>query len=230
MKLTTAEAGARPRRAASAVLRALLPLVLAAAGILSACADLVGPADAPLAAIPTLNLAAPDCEGGFSQAQCDAIRDALKWLRDHKDPDCKAMGDSATARFNDGKFVHDSTTTDYGYMYTGKDSTWLGDSAFDPGELANTIAHEESHHQGYEDLQDGSGNDAYALGDKCAQPKPSGTSTTPGTPTPATPADTAGLPSPTNTPTGTDTSGPSHETGTYSNPVPSPYPALPAGA
>ena len=143
-------------------------LVILAAGAFSACSDLAVEPTAVAVAPPSLT--ETSCLGGFTDAQCEAIEAALEYLRSHSDPNCQAMGEAASERFYSGDMWYDSNTTSYGYMYTDQSQTYLGSAAFNPGELANTIAHEESHHQGYEDLQDGSANDAYAMGDGCAGP------------------------------------------------------------
>ena len=150
-------------------------LVVLSVGVFSACGDLVtepradGPGVVRLDEDPNdpLDTTQSTCGNGFAQWQCDAIEDALDFLRNHWNPGCQALGESATMRYEYGMMQYDGTTSDYGYMYTDQSNTYLGWSAFDPGELANTIAHEEAHHYGYEDLGDGSANDAYMAGDHC---------------------------------------------------------------
>ena len=144
-------------------------------GVFAACGDLATAPDGgarltedPYGYDPYGGGGGSTCGNGFSQAQCDAIQDALDNLKNSSDWECAHMGQEAQQRFDSGEFHYDGGTSDYGYMYEGSSQTYLGSSAFDPGELANTIAHEEAHHHGYEDTQDGGGTDAYAVGDRCA--------------------------------------------------------------
>ena len=146
-------------------MRVVAWLVVLSAGAFSACSDLV---TEPQAGPDAPRFTESTCGNGFSQAQCDAIQEALYYLQSHVSPECAAMGFWAQDRFDNGDFHYDASTTDYGYMYTGGSETYLGGSAFNAGELANTIAHEESHHEGYEDLSNGGANDAYRVGDGCA--------------------------------------------------------------
>jgi hypothetical protein len=146
--------------------RAVGWVLVVAAGLLGACSDLVTETTAPEVAGPRLTTSS-SCGNGFTEEQCADIERALEYLQGHPDPLCQILGASAADRYYSGEFHYDGSTSDYGYMYTGSEQTYLGSAAFTPGELANTIAHEESHHYGYEDLGDGSANDAYAAGDAC---------------------------------------------------------------
>lgn len=151
-------------------------LVVVMVGVFSACADLVTEPRTADTAVPLLTEGDPtdptdsSCGNGFAQWQCDAIEDALNYLMNHWDPLCQQLGQTATTRYQNGDFYYDGTGqwSDYGYMWPDQSGTYLGWSAFSANELADTIAHEESHHHGYEDLKDGSENDAYGAGERCA--------------------------------------------------------------
>lgn len=74
------------------------------------------------------------------------------------------MGWNAWTRLHNGSYHYDPFTTDYGYSYPlDNEDLWLGSPAFWPGELTNTIAHEEDH------FTAGSSEDtANAVGNQCA--------------------------------------------------------------
>lgn len=85
---------------------------------------------------------------GFTSERCDKIAAAIQSLKDHPDLECKTLGNSAEDRFYTKKefFLWKSPySTDYGAAGT-LGQTGLTDRAFTPGQLANTIAHEEAHH------------------------------------------------------------------------------------
>ncbi len=107
------------------------------------------------------------CTGGFSDERCQSIRDALTQLRTHASTICVKLGQGATRRFTQGLFKYTRRNT-YGAVFTPEgqtlpaDTTFLGRLAFKPGQLGNTIAHEESHHLGVGHPA------AYDYGDSCA--------------------------------------------------------------
>lgn len=84
----------------------------------------------------------------FTSERCNLIAAAIDSLKNHPDPECKTLGNSADERFYTKKefFLWNSPyPTDYGAAGT-LGQTGLTDRAFTPGQLANTIAHEEAHH------------------------------------------------------------------------------------
>jgi hypothetical protein len=94
---------------------------------------------------------------------------AIEDLKNHSDSFCRDLGATIQSRFNSDLIVYDPNTPYYGYVYTGGSVIYLGPSAWDPGEMANTLAHEESHLSlSFEDLNNGAPNDAYAAGYRCA--------------------------------------------------------------
>jgi hypothetical protein len=150
-------------------------LVVSGAAALAACSDLVAP-NRPSYIKRTS--ADEECPSGFTPAQCQTMLNAINLLINSDDPMCQSMGYSAQQRFNWNQYVPDDTTTAYGYQYggwpdwqTSDQNVYLGVTAFDPGELMNTMAHEESHFQGFEH-SDTPGtpyeNNAYTVGDTCA--------------------------------------------------------------
>jgi len=77
------------------------------------------------------------------------------------------------SHFSNNLIHKDNSLTDYGQATQGShDGIWLGPYAFDPGHLANTLAHEEGHHWGWTDPGEpgytGTAEDTTALGDSCA--------------------------------------------------------------
>ena len=91
------------------------------------------------------------CNAGA--ARCGEVQSAINYLRSSADAICNDMGWLAQERFDAQAygFEGDDTTTAYGYMYPGNPNTWLGNNTtFGNNELANTVAHEESHHSGYD--------------------------------------------------------------------------------
>ena len=94
------------------------------------------------------------CRGGFTSAQCGVIADAQSSLTLHSNALCAALGARSTKRFQSGRF---GWRPDAGQQYYGMSTpfnpfgmfriTRLSPIAFDPGELANTIAHEEFHYE-----------------------------------------------------------------------------------
>lgn len=115
---------------------------------------------------------APSCHGGFSQWRCNAIEDALRELRRAGNTDqCRDLGHRASARFHAGFFVWAPRLPSAVYGATRSNAfgvmevwTWLGISAFGPGQLGNTIAHEEYHHL----VNGGDENVARDVGYSCA--------------------------------------------------------------
>jgi len=76
---------------------------------------------------------------------------------------------------DNGEIVHSSyyDPTEYAHTYDGDSHIYLQNIAFNPGELMNTLSHEESHHWGWNDpgdsgYQSGSGEDSTSFGDQCA--------------------------------------------------------------
>lgn len=66
--------------------------------------------------------------------------------------------------------MYDSQTTDYGYVTGGTGETFMGAKSFNSGETANTIAHEEYHHESYKDTgKYGSEDYAHLIGSTCAE-------------------------------------------------------------
>jgi hypothetical protein len=131
----------------------------------------------------------------FDQAHCDRIQAATDFLKNHPGvtpsgkqltqyelDKCKQFGRSADYHFSSGKSYHYWTSADpgvYGGMGAGG-SLGLTPLAFNTGQTANTVAHEESHRAGYPDYTDkatGKRNkphaDGYYAGDwgkLCASP------------------------------------------------------------
>jgi RHS repeat-associated protein len=94
------------------------------------------------------------CRGGFTPSQCDRIADAQASLTLHSNAFCSALGVRSTKRFQSGRFGwRPYAGVDYFGMSTPFNPlgafriTRLSPLAFNSGELANTIAHEEFHYQ-----------------------------------------------------------------------------------
>jgi hypothetical protein len=90
------------------------------------------------------------CSGGFSDSECQKIRDSLTNLRSHPDEMCRSLGVRSTRRFINGLFAMKGTflnPVNWAGRFQG-DSTFLSRIAFRTGELGATITHEEAHHQG----------------------------------------------------------------------------------
>jgi len=111
--------------------------------------------------------------GRFANSeQCTIVRKALVTLFTSQDPECRKLGSEANERFLNGRFGFDVDFPDYAWTgpnwrtILGIPNTTLGPSAFDPGELANTIAHEQYH---AESVFHSEGR-ADALGYQCAGP------------------------------------------------------------
>jgi hypothetical protein len=85
-----------------------------------------------------------NCRGGFTPSRCRQVADALSHLVLHEDKLCSRLGERATGRLQRGRVRYDRDTPNFGYAIWPS-WFWLGDPAFRPGELANTIAHEEHH-------------------------------------------------------------------------------------
>jgi RHS repeat-associated protein len=109
------------------------------------------------------------CRGGFSHAQCDQMANGLSNLTLTQSDICARMGVSATKRFQSGRYRWRGGMSAYGmanpfFPLGFMRRVWLGPSAFRPGELSNTIAHEEYHH--YRPFAPHSR--VHAVGDGCA--------------------------------------------------------------
>jgi RHS repeat-associated protein len=112
---------------------------------------------------------ARSCRGGFTHAQCDRIADALSSLTLHAQSICTRMGVSGTKRFQSGRYRWRGRFRHYGesnpfFPFGFLRRVWLGPLAFEPGELANTIAHEEFHHH----RPFARHSRVHAVGDSCA--------------------------------------------------------------
>jgi len=140
-----------------------------ALGVLTACVDLAAPTT-PSVQVHAGAKFEMSCPSNVTVEQCTALQDAIANLKNSGDAFCSSLGSTIEGRFNRNEIVYDPNTSYYGYVYGNGDSNiYLGPIAFGPGELANTLAHEESHLSlGYEDSHNGSSNDAYAAGDRCA--------------------------------------------------------------
>lgn len=90
-----------------------------------------------------------DCHPSMSPEQCDEIIEAADYLRNHSNSTCRSLGDRALHNYQLGNYRFDSNTPHYGYTYTNTREVWYGSASFNSGELANTMAHEERHNQGY---------------------------------------------------------------------------------
>lgn len=123
---------------------------------LTACGD--GSADAPTSVVlPPPQLSAY-CLGTVQE--CSTISAAIGQLEGHDDPMCQALGAVARIRFNSATDGFEVTSfSGYGYVEAWEDPpnsgdwhttgvTYLGTRSFEPGELGNTVAHEEVHHDG----------------------------------------------------------------------------------
>lgn len=141
------------------VWKVALPLVLAVA---IGCSDLTAISNNLLVIRKDESL--PDYCNNFSASQCDSIQRAINSLIGNPNQVCQDMGWDAWTRFHNGSYHYDPFTTYYGYSYPLDDEDlWLGSRAFWPGELTNTIAHEEDH------FTAGSSEDtANAVGNQCA--------------------------------------------------------------
>lgn len=160
------ERGAQRARNAWTLFGVFLALAL---GVLSACSDMTTGSSTRIAHLdrPSLNTS-EGCPPDFTASECQAVEDALNYLNNHWEQICREMGGEASSQWYIQSVYTDRTTTDYGYMFSGTSSgIYLGNSAFNPGELANTLAHEASHFKGYEDHMTTSSHD---VGDKCAGP------------------------------------------------------------
>ncbi len=118
----------------------------------------------------------------FTQEQCNRIFDAIAFLRNHPAAQCRLLGEHALARYHDLTVAFangfDGEPTWYGWSWPGHPerdvflSTRLHNQAvqpvagLDPGELANTIAHEMAHMH----LVGGDDAAAEAIGNACAGP------------------------------------------------------------
>lgn len=139
-------------------------------GTLTACSNMVAPRDSAIA-IRVGTKFAVSCPSGLTAAHCTAIQNAIDDLKGNSTYFCSVLGIEVENRMNAGGIVIDSNTTDFGWVYRNGSTTNLGTSAFNPGELAHTLSHEESHHSmGTEDLRNGAMNNAYFIGDSCAGP------------------------------------------------------------
>lgn len=138
-----------------------------AVGVLTACADL---APTKARAVEGVLLADASCQG-LTAEQCAALASAINDLLFSADAFCRSLGSYIESRFYNNEIVFDPNTSHYGYVNPGEPIIYLGSWAYSPGELANTLAHEESHISlGFEDLYNGAANDASAAGDRCAGP------------------------------------------------------------
>jgi len=89
----------------------------------------------------------------LSSTQCVSVRRALVNLFTSSDAVCRNLGTEANERFLSGRFSFDPTLAGRYYARTGPlwrialgvPRTMFGPAAFDPGELTNTIAHEQYH-------------------------------------------------------------------------------------
>jgi len=89
---------------------------------------------------------------GYTQEHCDKIEGAIDSLKNHSNAQCKVFGQNADQYFHGGNsyFLWSwSGPNTYGGYANG--SVGLTAMAFNPGELANTIAHEEAHRLGWPD-------------------------------------------------------------------------------
>ena len=104
----------------------------------------------------------------FSQLQDDLVWAAIQDLLASSILVCQQMGQDLESRYYSGNIGYDPSDSGYGWMRVGWPNVHIGPNGFTPGELTNTLAHEASHFFGYLDLQNGSQNDAYRVGDMCA--------------------------------------------------------------
>ena len=147
--------------------------IVAALGVLiSACSDVAAP---PLAARgPSHDDAS--CPTCLSSAERQAAQMAIDFLKlDYQNPLCMEAGNDLQNHLDNGEIVKSSyyDSTEYAHTYPGDSHIYLQNIAFNPGELMNTLAHEESHHWGWDDpggsgYQAGSGEDSTVFGDQCA--------------------------------------------------------------
>ena len=140
-------------------------IALVAAAMASACSDLVSPSSARL---PVVSRDEQDCCAvPLTDDQKQQVQNAITGLQLSSIAICSNAGFFLQDRLNSGEIQYDWATSAYGYMNTNGDpNVYLGQIAFDPGELRNTLAHEESHFMGYEDS--GPPETAYDVGDECA--------------------------------------------------------------
>ncbi len=85
----------------------------------------------------------------FDPVGCDKIDAALDWLQKHENATCRQFGFNAGSRHARGDYRIMYYSGKYGGYFNG--IVGLTELAFTPGELANTIAHEEAHALGSPD-------------------------------------------------------------------------------
>lgn len=150
----------------------VLFLLAGGAALLAACTD--GATDHPTGISPQHPRMDYDtgCPQGSTAEQCEEFNRAVYYLKNHPNPDCAGFGHSAAQRdANNDYFV--SQTSAFGYAdknYGVSGQVGLGNSTWGNNELANTIAHEESHlTKSAEDTPSGNwfDNNAYIWGDTC---------------------------------------------------------------
>ncbi|CAA9375922.1 MAG: hypothetical protein AVDCRST_MAG89-5000 [uncultured Gemmatimonadetes bacterium] len=152
------------------MVRALF-LITGGAALVTACSDggtestRIGPQD------PRMDYET-GCPQGSTAEQCAEFNRAVDFLKNHPNPDCAGFGQSAAQRdANNDYFV--SRTNSFGYAekdYGVSGQVGLGNSTWGNNELANTIAHEESHlTKSAEDTPSGNwfDNNAYMWGYTC---------------------------------------------------------------
>ncbi|PYO69994.1 MAG: hypothetical protein DMD71_03300 [Gemmatimonadetes bacterium] len=116
---------------------------------------------------------------GFSRNQCDKLAGAMDNLQSSPMPECSAFGFAAARDFTRFRMVYQRNLRDpqtgkwaYGAWDPLTGVVTLGKHAFDTGELANTLAHEEYHEANPLDFDaDDTGTGLANLwGDVCAGP------------------------------------------------------------
>jgi hypothetical protein len=112
------------------------------------------------------------CPQGATAEQCEEWNRAIDYLKNHFNPDCAFFGNSAAQRDANGDYFV-SRTSSFGFAdrnYGVSGQVGLGTSTWGNNELANTIAHEESHlTKNAEDTPSGNwfDNNAYMWGSTC---------------------------------------------------------------
>jgi hypothetical protein len=152
---------------------AIAVIAVAMAVALSACSDLMAPGESKSMRIrkraPSLSEICSNCSAEESDAIAAAIAN-LQWNSNEK---CREAGDMLWLHmFAGGSFEKHDIVDHFYYGATSNgyhDVIKLTDLAFTPGQLANTLSHEESHHWGYsDDAHAPSTENATQFGDSCA--------------------------------------------------------------
>lgn len=146
-------------------------LICAGIFTLSACSDMVGPTGSKMRLRDrgiSSDYMCPEC----GAAELDAIIEAINELKGSTDLDCMRAGNYLEGHLWMGQIHRDYTPhpNDYGAS-DAQGNIILFDNAFQPGELKNTLAHEESHHWGWLDPYDSgykSSEDATEFGNSCS--------------------------------------------------------------